>query len=74
MKGFCNRCGSHLTFSEQRVGYCTQCDNVLRDDTDDWEDVENDIVGYECFACGNVQNKSGHCFRCTSNIVEPKYK
>lgn len=47
------------------------------EDYDDDYDVESEIIGYECLACGHIQEDDswgGECEVCTGKCLEPVYE
>jgi hypothetical protein len=54
---------------------CKDCQEP--EDLDDEDDApEEEIIGYECLGCGNVQetnNWGGRCDRCDGLSLEPMY-
>lgn len=44
-------------------------------DEDEFEDTEDEIIGYQCLGCGNIQDhQSGFgCDRCLGHCLEPWY-
>mgnify|MGYP001306902671 CR=1 FL=1 len=47
----------------------------FEDDRDSYND-EDDIIGYHCLCCGNVQDSNdwgGECERCSAHALEEMY-
>lgn len=42
-------------------------------DDDQNKDEEDEICGYYCLCCGNVQDDDFECNVCTSNALDPIY-
>lgn len=48
----------------------------IDDDEDSmWDDGDEEIIGYHCLGCGNIQNRDTGfgCDRCTGHSLEPWY-
>lgn len=65
----CYKCGQPV------MGDNLQCDDCRRLWLDDEEDdsEEDEIFGYECLECQNIQANPGRCNRCDSGSVDPMY-
>lgn len=43
----------------------------VSDEFIDFDDEEDDVFGYECLGCGNIQDHGGACDRCDAYCVDP---
>ena len=55
---------------EQKVVQNPNCDDEYQEED---EDEEDEIYGYHCSACGNIQEYGDYCKRCNAIALEPLY-